>query len=60
MTGPSAAQYHARSRQAKIMAILAMVAVFILSLTLSIPPWALTAQGISLCAVAFFIATRPD
>ena len=54
------AERGAISRRAKVMAILAMGAVFTLSLFLNIPGWALAAQAASLAAVALFILTRPD
>ena len=54
------AERGAISRKAKGMALLAMGAVFALSLMLGLPGWALAAQALSLAAVAVFIVTRPD
>lgn len=53
------AERGAISRRAKVTALLAMAAVFALSLTLGLPGWALAAQALSLAAVALFILTRP-
>ncbi len=46
--------------RAKTLAIIFMVAAFLLSLAMAIPTWALIAQGIVLLAVATFILTRPS
>ena len=49
------------SRRAKAMAVAAMALVFAISLfVLSLPLWALAAQGLCLLAVAVFILSRPD
>ena len=53
-------EHRAISRQTKIYASVAMVAVFIISLLMSAPWWALTAQGIILVFVAFFLWTRNE
>ena len=53
------AERGAISRRAKALALLAMGAVFALSLTLGLPGWALAAQALSLAGVALFIMTRP-
>ncbi|MGH1350342.1 MAG: YbaN family protein [Methyloligellaceae bacterium] len=47
------------SKRAKTMAISMMVAVFLFSIFLSVPLYALAMQGIILCLVACFILTRP-
>ena len=54
-------QRGAISRRAKIMAVAAMALIFAISLVvLSLPVWALVAQGICLAGAAAFILSRPD
>ncbi len=53
------AERGAISRRAKGLAMLSIAAVFVLSLALGVPGWALAAQGVILGAVALFILTRP-
>lgn len=48
------------SRKAKRLAIVAIVATFVLSLLLGVPVWLLAVQGAVLLAVCVFILTRPD
>lgn len=52
--------YGAIHRRAKRMAYLAMIACFALSVVLGAPLYAVVMQIICLCAVAIYIATRPD
>lgn len=48
------------SRKAKRLAMIAIVATFVLSLLLGVPGWMLAVQGVVLLAVSVFILTRPD
>ncbi len=47
------------STRAKTMAISMMIAVFLFSIFMNVPLYALVMQGAVLCAVAYFILTRP-
>ena len=47
------------SPKAKAIAVASMMLVFGISLLLAVPAWALTAQGVVLTFVAFFILSRP-
>jgi uncharacterized membrane protein YbaN (DUF454 family) len=48
------------SRKAKRLAMIAIVATFVLSLLLGVPGWMLAVQGVVLLAVSVFILTRRD
>lgn len=52
-------EHGAISRRAKVLAAVAMVAAFVLSIVLGAPGFALAAQGVVLIGVAIFIFTRP-
>ncbi len=61
--GPPIRDWEARgaiSRKAKILAVATMALLFVISLVLNLPLWALGAQAFCLTAVAIFILTRPD
>ncbi len=51
---------HAIARNVKVIASISIVAVFLLSVVMAAPWWALTAQGVILIGVSFFIWTRPE
>jgi uncharacterized membrane protein YbaN (DUF454 family) len=60
--GPPITQWRdhgAISKQAKILAGVALAATFAISLMLDIPGWALAAQAVVLAGVALFLFTRP-
>ena len=48
------------NRKAKRLAMIAIVATFVLSLLLGVPGWMLAVQGVVLLAVSVFILTRRD
>ena len=48
------------NRQVKVIASLSIAAVFVLSLILGVPQWALITQGVILCFVMIFLWTRPE
>ena len=47
-------------RQVKVLASISMLAVFALTLFMSVPGWAATAQALILIAVGVFIWSRPE
>ena len=47
-------------RRVKILASISMLAVFALTLSMSVPGWAVTAQALILTAVSVFIWSRPE
>ena len=51
--------YGAISRQAKKLALIAMLAVFLLSVVLAVPIYVILVQALVLSVVAVFILTRP-
>lgn len=53
-------QHRAISRRGKRAALVAMAAVFVLSLVLGVRGWILAAQGAVLLVTGSWIATRPD
>lgn len=52
-------EHGAISMRAKVLAGIALLATFAISLALDIPWWALAAQAVVLAAVALFLFTRP-
>ena len=52
-------EHRAVSRRAKIWAVTAIALLFVLSLVLQVPLWALVTEGIILGTVALFLLTRP-
>lgn len=48
------------SPRAKRLAVIMMAAVFVLSIVMSVPTWALVLQGTALIGAASFVLTRPD
>ena len=47
-------------RQVKVLASISMLVVFALTLSMSVPGWAATAQALILMAVGVFIWSRPE
>ena len=53
-------QHGAISKKAKILAAIAMVGAFLISILLAVPTYALALQGAVLIAVSCFIFSRPS
>ena len=52
-------QHGAVSTRAKLSALVAILLIFLLSVAMEVPGWALAAQGAILVGVAVFLLTRP-
>ncbi len=61
--GPPIADWRANGvirRRVKWMASASIIAAFVVSVLIGVPPWVLGVQALTLCCVAVFIWSRPE